>query len=207
MIDLPEEQIRHELDQAHGSRELLKAIRTMQGTGWPCGHFRTPATEHRIGDRVICRQCRRRRIRNAVRKEAFRRMAREQNRLARIRAREMRQHQVEVKRLDVLATSSALHRPGNGRLPLDDLLRGVAAHFHLTAGDLKGPSRKRDAVHARAVVTQILRSRNVSYPVCGRVLGGRDHSTTINSAQMFPVYLETDPRVIQAYEACRDRTP
>ena len=67
-----------------------------------------------------------------------------------------------------------------------------------------GRLRIRSAVLARMAVTKALRDKGLSYPVIGRALGGRDHSTIINLVRNFPEYVRLYPQLAKAYQAIKD---
>lgn len=185
--------------------DLGLAIRVAQGQAWNCDHHRTPATTHRIGEKVMCRVCRRRRLRESLRRIAHRLAAREANKLARIAAKDAveRKHKDARDKITLSDAQAAIN--ARGRLPLDELKGAVAAHFGVRVADLNGPSRFREHVHPRAVIAQILHERGCSYPVIGRCLGGRDHSTAIHMIRNFAMYSEQNEKVPEAYSLFRDQ--
>ena len=85
-----------------------------------------------------------------------------------------------------------------------DLIASVAEAFRMTPADITGDGREQRFVHARAVVVRIMRDRGWSFPRIGRVLGGRDHSTTINAASKFDIYARQNDQVVAVYQAHRD---
>ncbi|WP_158610976.1 helix-turn-helix domain-containing protein [Aurantiacibacter spongiae] len=174
------------------NRRMLIAL----GAAWPCGHLRNPQTTHTIADRAACKVCRRRRWRRGFRIALMRRVAR---RNASLRAAETRRRGI-TKLIEEIAT-----HVGHGRVPLDPLLSSVADTFGLSVDDIKSASRRAPAVSARAVIVRILREREISYAVIGRILGGRDHTTVIHAADNWDVYAKRDPRVVRAYLELRDR--
>lgn len=96
------------------------------------------------------------------------------------------------------------YKPHGQRIAAADLIRKVAYDFNMTPAELIGGGNAATFVGARAVVIKILRQRGHSYPVIGRILGGRDHSTVINSYRNFDYYAKRDPRVAEAYEMYSD---
>lgn len=186
------------------SKALLTAIQTTRGTHWECDHHRTPVNTHTIAGVSQCRRCRRQRLRARLRLVAIRMETRRINIEIRAKAAQKRRREEAIGKLDMVAKSIALHRPGNGKLPATDLINGVAAFFGYTADDLRSRGRKKGLIHARAVVVEILHLRGVSFPIIGRVLGGRDHSTTINAHRNFPLYCEANSKVVEAYNKFKD---
>jgi len=75
-------------------------------------------------------------------------------------------------------------RATHGRLPTHEIVDAVAAHFHLSADQLAGPSRARDLSYARHIAMYLLRAEaQTRLTEIGRVLGGRDHSTVFSGCQ------------------------
>ena len=184
---------------------LEAAINVSLGDIWDCEHKRTPATTHRIGERVMCRVCRRRKIQRAIHRVAHRKSAREAALMARLAAKESAERKAREAQSKVVLSDAEAAVNTRGRLPLDELKRAVAAKFGIRAAEIDGPNRSRKFVHPRAVVAQILLERGCSYPVIGRCLGGRDHSTAIHMIRNFAMYSEMNPLVPEAYQALRDR--
>ena len=74
-------------------------------------------------------------------------------------------------------------RPGGQRL-IARLLTAVAAEHGVALDELVGHRRHASLVRARDHAAALLRwSTSLSYPELGRVLGGRDHTTVIESVK------------------------
>lgn len=70
------------------------------------------------------------------------------------------------------------------------IIRRVASHFSLTPEDITGAQRKPATVFARQTAMYICRDlMGTSYPVLGRIFGGKDHSTIIYSIKKIEKYL------------------
>ena len=71
--------------------------------------------------------------------------------------------------------------------PADDayaVVEEVAREFAVSVEQLCGLSRRREVVQARHVAMYVLREdRELSFPVIGRALGGRDHTTVLRAVQ------------------------
>jgi len=65
---------------------------------------------------------------------------------------------------------------------LSRLLALVATDHRVHVCDLLGRSRTRHLVSARAEFVRLANSLGYSYPVIGRALGGRDHTTCVHLA-------------------------
>ncbi len=90
--------------------------------------------------------------------------------------------------------SAAQHADHDGQPPDDQspthrqrfrpITAAVARHFDQTVADLKGPSRRRHVVEARAVAMYLCRTlTDASLAEVGGHFGGRDHTTVIHACQ------------------------
>ena len=91
------------------------------------------------------------------------------------------------------------------RIPFDRVMNFVAYRFGVLPDEIRGPSRKRNLVNARAVLCRVLRDRGVSYPVAARMIGRSDHSTAINLVGSFETRCRYYPKVGDTYQAIRER--
>lgn len=73
------------------------------------------------------------------------------------------------------------------------LIASVARTFTITPEDIRGKARDRVYCDARSIVVLVLKARGWSYPVIGRELGGRDHSTTSNLVRRFAARAKAVP--------------
>ncbi|GGE18310.1 hypothetical protein GCM10011390_41860 [Aureimonas endophytica] len=81
-----------------------------------------------------------------------------------------------------LATASKFER-----LSAHSIIRRFSRATGVSVDDLKGPSRKRQIARVRmAAIYWVRRRLQVSYPMIGRVFGGRDHTTVLHSVQRWP---------------------
>ena len=186
-------------------KSLDHMIRVNRNIEWDCGHHKTDLNTHRVGELRMCRVCRRARLRKRIRAIYHRETARLAIVEARAAAAAQRRKLESAFEAQKTIAEAGRAIEDRGRLPFDDLVKAVAAHFDITPGAVRGHGRKRKLIHARAVVVQILRSRGLSFPTIGRLLGGRDHSTVIHAFEHFPDYCDQNATVSVAYRACKDR--
>jgi chromosomal replication initiation ATPase DnaA len=59
--------------------------------------------------------------------------------------------------------------------------------------EIIGSSRERSLSHIRWAIMMALRSRGLSTPLIGRLLGGRDHSTVRHGLERGAELVKTDP--------------
>ncbi|MFT4571468.1 MAG: chromosomal replication initiator protein [Hyphomicrobiaceae bacterium] len=80
-------------------------------------------------------------------------------------------------------------------ITLDEIEDGVTVHFGLKPGELSARRRTKKVAEARQIAMYIMRNHSgASYPVIGRQLGGRDHSTVIHAVQTVDKRRREDPR-------------
>ncbi len=89
-------------------------------------------------------------------------------------------------------------------IAIKDVVKIVSEHYKLEESSIYEKTRKKEIVHARQVVMYLLREDfNVSYPLIGQKLGGKDHTTVIHSCIKIKADLKTDPQLIQELEQIR----
>lgn len=87
---------------------------------------------------------------------------------------------------------------------IKDVVRVIASHYGIEEDVIYEKTRRREIVRARQVAMYILREDfNISYPLIGSKLGGRDHTTVIHSHLKIKDDLKTDPSLLQEIEKIR----
>ncbi len=87
---------------------------------------------------------------------------------------------------------------------IKDVVRIVSEHYNLEEASIYEKTRRKEIVKARQVVMYLLREDfNVSYPLIGQKLGGKDHTTVIHSYLKIKMDLKTDPQLLQELEQIR----
>ena len=187
----------------NGSERLAMAL----GLRWPCGHHRDIITTHTIGGVGTCKVCRRKRWMKGFNAVVTHKRVCAIASLIRDRVSEKEGPNGWERRATELRRISErnLHRPANGRLPLDELKQGIAAEFKIPVSVFTDRSRIGPHVAMRSVLAKILHDRDISYPAIGRVLGGRDHSTIINSVRLFEYYCKRHTHTEAAYLKYKDQ--
>jgi chromosomal replication initiation ATPase DnaA len=83
--------------------------------------------------------------------------------------------------------------PAKIEQPWQIICRLVCAEMQIPMSELKGPTRVAKFMHARHIACWLLRRHaNLSFPVIGRRLGGRDHTTIMNSCRRVDEMRERD---------------
>ena len=89
-------------------------------------------------------------------------------------------------------------------IAIKDIVRVIANHYGLEEEVIYEQTRRREIVRARQVAMYILREDfNVSYPLIGQRMGGRDHTTVIHSHLKIKEELKVDPSLLQEIEKIR----
>jgi len=87
---------------------------------------------------------------------------------------------------------------------IKDVVKTISDFYHLEEATIYEKTRRKEIVKARQVIMFILREDfNVSYPLIGQKLGGKDHTTVIHSFLKIKNDLKTDPALIQEVEQIR----
>ncbi|MBP9711607.1 MAG: chromosomal replication initiator protein DnaA [Candidatus Pacebacteria bacterium] len=89
-------------------------------------------------------------------------------------------------------------------IAIKDVVKIVSEHYKLEESSVYEKTRKKEIVRARQVVMYLLREDfNVSYPLIGQKLGGKDHTTVIHSCLKIKADLKNDPQLMQELEQIR----
>ena len=87
---------------------------------------------------------------------------------------------------------------------IKDVVKTVSEHYGLEESSIYEKTRRKEIVKARQVVMYLLREDfNVSYPLIGQKLGGKDHTTVIHSYLKIKTDLKNDPQLLQELEQIR----
>jgi len=76
---------------------------------------------------------------------------------------------------------------------INDIIVAAARLSRFTPDQIKGAQRHKPLVKARFAVCYVARKKGFSYPVIGRRLGGRDHTTVMNAIEKAEIYRDYDP--------------
>lgn len=89
-------------------------------------------------------------------------------------------------------------------IAIKDVVKIVAEYYKLEESSVYEKTRKKEIVRARQVVMYLLREDfNVSYPLIGQKLGGKDHTTVIHSCLKIKTDLKNNPQLLQELEQIR----
>src|SRR3989338_2489290 len=89
-------------------------------------------------------------------------------------------------------------------MAIKDVVKLVADYYKIEEMSVYEKVRKKEIVKARQVVMYLLREDfNISYPLIGQKLGGKDHTTVIHSCLKIKKDLKNDPGLLQELEQMR----
>ena len=81
---------------------------------------------------------------------------------------------------------------------VEEITKTVAQYFHIEESSLYDSNRRREIVQARQVAMYLMRTDyNISYPLIGRKLGGKDHTTVMHSCERVEKELKDNPLLAQ----------
>ncbi len=89
-------------------------------------------------------------------------------------------------------------------IAIKDVVKVVSGYYKLEESSIYEKTRRKEIVRARQVVMYLLREDfNVSYPLIGQKIGGKDHTTVIHSCLKIKNDLKNDPQLTQELEQIR----
>ncbi len=89
-------------------------------------------------------------------------------------------------------------------ISIPEIVKMIADYYHIPDVYIYNKTRRKDVVKPRQIVMYILREDfDISYPMIGDRLGGRDHTTVIHSYEKIKGILKTDPHLTKEIEDIR----
>jgi chromosomal replication initiator protein len=89
-------------------------------------------------------------------------------------------------------------------MAIKDVVKIVSGYYKLEEASIYEKTRRKEIVKARQVVMYLLREDfNVSYPLIGQKIGGKDHTTVIHSCLKIKADIKNDPQLMQELEQIR----
>lgn len=87
---------------------------------------------------------------------------------------------------------------------IEDIIKTISHFYNLDESLIYEKTRRKEIVRARQVAMYLLREDfNISFPLIGRKMGGRDHTTVIHSCEKVKQEIETDTDLSQEVEQIR----
>jgi len=89
-------------------------------------------------------------------------------------------------------------------IAIKDVVKIVAEYYKLDEASVYEKTRKKEIVKTRQIIMYLLREDfNVSYPLIGQKLGGKDHTTVMHSCVKIKADLKNDSQLMQELEQIR----
>ncbi len=89
-------------------------------------------------------------------------------------------------------------------IAIKEIVNIVSDYYKIEESSIYEKVRKKEIVKARQVIMYLLREDfNISYPLIGQKLGGKDHTTVIHSCLKIKSDLKNDPQLLQELEQIR----
>ncbi len=87
---------------------------------------------------------------------------------------------------------------------VQNIVKTISDFYDITEDTIYEKTRRKEIVKARQIIMYILREDfNVSYPLIGQKLGGKDHTTVIHSCLKIKNDLKEDPKLVEEIEQIR----
>ena len=116
------------------------------------------------------------------------------------------QYRLKNKPLSILDVKNLLKNniKPKKNVSVKDVVKVVSDYYNLEENSIYEKTRRKEIVKARQIVMYLLREDfNVSYPLIGQKLGGKDHTTVIHSYLKIKNDLKNDPQLLQEIEQIR----
>lgn len=87
------------------------------------------------------------------------------------------------------------------QISIEDVVKKVSTFYNLNDSVIYEKTRRKEIVHARQVIMYFLREEfNISFPLIGQKLGGKDHTTVIHSCEKIKKDLENNRDLVKELE-------
>jgi len=88
----------------------------------------------------------------------------------------------------------------------DLIIRETCRYFRVSREDLLGPKRTKEIVYPRQITMFIIRSEtNISFPIIGREMGGKDHTTTMHGCKKIAKEINSNPQLKEDISSIKER--
>lgn len=116
------------------------------------------------------------------------------------------QAQLKQRELTVMDIKSLIKNNTKPTRPVSikDIVRVISGFYNIDEKHIYEKTRRKEVVRPRQILMFILREDfNISYPLIGQKLGGRDHTTVIHSCEKVKNDVKTDGILLQEIEQIR----
>lgn len=90
------------------------------------------------------------------------------------------------------------------QIPTEEVVKTIADFYHIDSKDVYEKTRRKEVVNVRQIVMYILREDfNLSFPLIGQKMGGKDHTTVIHSYEKIKSNMLTNTTLLSEIERIR----
>ncbi len=90
------------------------------------------------------------------------------------------------------------------QISVEEVVKVISSFYHLDSASIYEKTRRKEVVHVRQIIMYILREDfNLSFPLIGQKMGGKDHTTVIHSYEKIKQELETNTGLMSEMERIR----
>ncbi|MGI9118471.1 MAG: chromosomal replication initiator protein DnaA, partial [Minisyncoccia bacterium] len=87
------------------------------------------------------------------------------------------------------------------QISLEEIIKTIADFYNIDPELLYEKTRRKEVVHVRQMTMYVLREEfNISFPLIGQKLGGKDHTTVIHSCEKIKQDLSKNPSIVEELE-------
>ena len=90
------------------------------------------------------------------------------------------------------------------QISVEEVVKIISSFYHIDSESIYEKTRRKEVVHVRQIIMYILREDfNLSFPLIGQKMGGKDHTTVIHSYEKIKGELETNTGLMSEIERIR----
>jgi len=90
------------------------------------------------------------------------------------------------------------------QISVEEVVKVISSFYHVDSESIYEKTRRKEVVHVRQIIMYILREDfNLSFPLIGQKMGGKDHTTVIHSYEKIKNELETNTGLMSEMERIR----
>lgn len=118
----------------------------------------------------------------------------------------MCQIQLKQKQLSQQEIQNLIKTTGKSKknVSIKEIIKLIAEFYNLEEETLYEKTRRKEVVRSRQIAMYVLREDfNISYPLIGRKMGGKDHTTVMHSCLKVKEELKSDPEIHNEIEKIR----
>jgi chromosomal replication initiator protein len=104
------------------------------------------------------------------------------------------------------ALHNYIHQNSKQSVGPGKIIKTVTNFFNITIDEILGPKRIKELVYARQIAMYLIRSElNLSYPLIGKEMGGKDHTTVIYACEKIEKEIKRNDQLQRDVTALKER--